>query len=163
MGPISHGTGIRLARRLQLGIGVVGLIALIALAGCGKSGTGGGTQATTPAAGGGPTITISGFAFGGDLTVAPGATVTVKNMDSVAHTLSDKNGAFDTGSIAGGGSGTFTAPMTPGTYSLVCKFHPQMSGTLTVQAGAGAGAGAGATTPASNGGGGGYGVKGGGY
>ncbi len=89
------------------------------------------TSASTSAASG---ITIKGFAFSGELTVKPGEKVTVTNMDSVPHTLTDKGGKFDTGTIDGnGGTATFTAPTQAGSYQLKCTFHPQMSGTLLVQ------------------------------
>lgn len=89
---------------------------------------------STPAAAAGG-IVISGFAYTGTLTVKPGEKVTVTNKDSVAHTLTDKkNHKFDTGSIAGdGGTATFIAPTTPGTYQFGCTFHPNMQGTLIVQ------------------------------
>ena len=65
-------------------------------------------------------------------------------MDSVAHTLTDKaTMKFDTGNIAGnGGTGTFTAPTTPGSYPFGCTYHPNMAGTLVVTAGAAGGSGA---------------------
>lgn len=89
------------------------------------------TASVAPATG---AITIKDFAFSGTLTVKPGEKVTVTNMDSAAHTLTDKGGKFDTGSIDGnGGIETFTAPNQPGSYQLKCTFHPQMSGTLVVQ------------------------------
>jgi len=89
-----------------------------------------GAGSATPAAG----ITISGFAYSGTLTVKAGATITVTNNDSVAHTLTDKaTKKFDTGNISGnGGTGTFTAPSTPGTYKFGCTYHPNMAGTLVV-------------------------------
>ena len=65
-------------------------------------------------------------------TVAPGATVTVTNKDSVTHTLTATKGQFDTGDIAGGQSKTFTAPMKPGTYSYICNIHQYMMGTIVV-------------------------------
>jgi plastocyanin len=91
------------------------------------------TAATAPAATGG--IVINGFAFSGTLTVKAGQKVTVTNKDSVAHTLTDKQThKFDTGNIAGnGGTGTFTAPTTPGSYPFGCRYHPDMHGTLVVQ------------------------------
>ena len=89
------------------------------------------TSATAPESSG---ITIKNFAFTGTLTVKPGEKVTVTNMDSMQHTLTDKGGKFDTGTINGnGGTATFTAPTQPGSYQLKCTFHPQMSGTLVVQ------------------------------
>ena len=79
------------------------------------------------------TITIMDFGYTGDLTVKAGERVTVVNRDSVAHTLTDKNGGqFDTGTIAGGGSGSFVAPMKPGMYPFGCTIHPEMTGVLTV-------------------------------
>jgi plastocyanin len=80
-------------------------------------------------------ITIKSFGYSGQLTVAAGAKITVTNNDSVAHTLTDKKtGKFDTGNIAAnGGTGTFTAPTTPGTYAFGCTYHPEMAGTLVVQ------------------------------
>jgi plastocyanin len=85
-----------------------------------------------PAAGGGPTITISGMAFGDPLTVSPGATITIVNKDTVEHSVtSDPKGPFST-DVDGGEQKTFTAPTQPGTYPFVCKYHPNMKGTLTV-------------------------------
>ncbi|TPG33657.1 cupredoxin domain-containing protein [Mycolicibacterium hodleri] len=81
----------------------------------------------------GPTITISGMAFGEPLTVAPGATITVVNDDSVEHSVTSKpETGFDT-DIDGGATKTFTAPTQPGEYPFVCTYHPNMKGTLTVK------------------------------
>ncbi|WP_329499351.1 cupredoxin domain-containing protein [Kitasatospora herbaricolor] len=89
----------------------------------------GGTPATAV------TVTIKDFAFNPvGVTVAPGATVTVINQDSTAHTVTSvTDGLFDTGDIAGGQTTTFTAPTTPGEYRYICSIHPNMHGTLTVQ------------------------------
>jgi plastocyanin len=74
-------------------------------------------------------ITIRDFAYN-EITVKPGTTVEVKNDDSAPHTATGKG--FDTGTIGGGKSGSFTAPTKAGTYDLKCTLHPQMRGTLTV-------------------------------
>ncbi|NJC23590.1 plastocyanin [Arthrobacter pigmenti] len=81
------------------------------------------------------TITISGFAYTISGVVTPGATVTVINNDNEAHTVTGRGSgqSFDTGAVAGGATGTFTAPNTPGEYNFVCIFHGNMSGTLVVQ------------------------------
>lgn len=81
------------------------------------------------------TITIKNFAFGpADLTVAPGAKITVVNQDSTTHTLTATGSkAFDTGDLAGGKSATITAPTTPGSYPYICSIHTYMKGTLTVK------------------------------
>ncbi|MFD3614645.1 cupredoxin domain-containing protein [Streptomyces sp. NPDC058676] len=80
-------------------------------------------------------ITMENFAYSpADPQVRPGQKVTVVNKDSAAHTVTATDGeAFDTGSIAAGGSGTFTAPSKAGRYAFVCTFHPNMTGTLIVR------------------------------
>jgi plastocyanin len=76
-------------------------------------------------------MTIENFQFSA-LTVKAGTKVKVTNKDSAAHTVTDKGGKFDSGNVAGsGGTATFTAP-AKGTYQLICKYHPNMHGTLTV-------------------------------
>jgi plastocyanin len=86
-----------------------------------------------PPAAAGPTITISGMAFGAPLTVAPGATVTIVNEDTVEHSVtSDPKGAFGT-DVDGGEQKTFTAPTKPGEYPIICDYHATMHGTLTVK------------------------------
>jgi plastocyanin len=104
----------------------------LALAACGSPG--GGRHPAEPGRHrGAATITMQNYGYTGDLTVTPGADVTVVNKDSTAHTLTDKaTGRFDTGVIAGGGSRSFVAPAKPGRYPFGCTLHPEMSGVLTV-------------------------------
>jgi plastocyanin len=79
-------------------------------------------------------ITIKDFAYGNPITVSPGVTVTVTNMDTAEHTVTaDQGSAFDVEVKESGGTATFTAPSQPGTYAFHCKYHPNMHGTLTVQ------------------------------
>jgi len=77
----------------------------------------------------GDAITIRDFAYN-QITVKPGSTVQVRNDDSAPHTATGDG--FDTGAIAGGQSGSFSAPTKAGTYDLQCTLHPQMHGILTV-------------------------------
>ncbi|BAS09266.1 amicyanin-alpha [Arthrobacter sp. Hiyo4] len=89
------------------------------------------TGAVTPGA---PTITIKDFGYGAPLTVAPGAVVTVTNMDSAGHTVTAEQGqAFDVDVRGSGGTATFTAPSAPGSYPYFCTYHPNMRGTLIVK------------------------------
>ncbi|WP_225447050.1 cupredoxin domain-containing protein [Streptacidiphilus sp. PB12-B1b] len=119
-------------------------VLVFALAACSSGGTSGGSAA--PATSGmstamaspgvsGTQIVISNFAYTPmDLTVSPGQKVTVVNHDSTAHTLTAATGgAFDTGSIAPGASGSFTAPAKPGSYRYICSIHQFMHGTVTVR------------------------------
>jgi plastocyanin len=82
------------------------------------------------------TITITGFAFGQPVTVAPGATVEVVNTDAATHNVTAADGGFETPDLAQGASATFTAPSTPGRYEFTCSLHPEMTGTLVVATGA---------------------------
>jgi plastocyanin len=82
-------------------------------------------------------IVIKNFAFvPADLTVSPGATITVHNEDPATHTVtavSPHDKVFDTGDIAGGATKTFTAPSSAGSYPYICEIHQFMHGTLTVK------------------------------
>lgn len=76
-------------------------------------------------------ITIADFAFSGPDSIAVGTTVTVTNEDGVSHTFTSEDDVFDSDSIASGESFEFTFDEA-GDYTYFCKFHPQMTGTLTV-------------------------------
>lgn len=79
----------------------------------------------------GSTITIKGFHYTA-LQVAPGTTITVKNLDDAEHTVtSDTKGLFDADDV-GSTPKTFTAPTTPGNYTYHCTYHASMHGSLTV-------------------------------
>lgn len=128
------------ARIRSLTLAAAAVTAGAVLTACGSSSGGGGSttgssggSSTGSSSGAAATITISGFAYGSPVTVAPGATVTVDNNDSVEHTVTSTTaGTFDTGSVTGGQSATFKAPSQDGSYSFGCTFHPSMHGKLTV-------------------------------
>ena len=90
-------------------------------------------QAAAAVPGAPPAITIAQFAFSA-VTVSPGETVTVTNLDGVEHTMTATDGSFDSGVLATGSAVSIVAPATPGTYSFLCAIHPSMTGQLTVQA-----------------------------
>jgi plastocyanin len=73
------------------------------------------------------------MAFGEPLVVSPGATITIVNKDSVEHSVTSKPDAGFSTDVDAGEQKTFTAPAQPGTYPFVCRYHPNMKGTLTVQ------------------------------
>jgi plastocyanin len=77
-------------------------------------------------------IAIADFSFGDTRTAAAGGVVQVSNADAAAHTLTAKDGAFDTGTVDQGVVTSFTAPATPGTYEFYCEIHPSMTGSLVV-------------------------------
>lgn len=65
------------------------------------------------------------------ITVSTGTTVTWTNNDDVAHTVT-REGMFDSGNIAAGGTFSFTFDEA-GTYDYVCTIHPAMTGTVIVE------------------------------
>ena len=52
------------------------------------------------------------------------------NEDSVAHTFTDQQGSFSVAAEPGTPA-DFTVPAA-GTYTVVCKIHQGMQGTITV-------------------------------
>lgn len=79
-------------------------------------------------------ITISNFAYQTPASVGPGTTVTVKNTDQVAHTVTaDSDASLFNVTVDPGQSRSFTAPTKPGSYPFHCTFHSNMHGTLVVQ------------------------------
>lgn len=89
------------------------------------------TAAATTTVAAGPTITISGFAFGDPITVAAGTTVTVVNADATGHTWTSQAGVFDSGTLRGGDTFTFTFT-DAGEYRFFCGIHPSMTGSITI-------------------------------
>ncbi|MET0727990.1 MAG: cupredoxin domain-containing protein [Acidimicrobiales bacterium] len=67
------------------------------------------------------------------VSAAPGAEVRVKNKGQNPHTATSDDGDFDSGTVAAGESGSFSAPDEPGEYDFHCEIHPAMTGTLTVE------------------------------
>jgi plastocyanin len=122
----------------------VWILALGMAAGCGG---GGGSNPMEPSGGGGggnnltATVAIDGDAYrpGGSANFAPaaitvqaGTLVTWTNNDQTAHTATENNGQFNSGSIGGGG--TFSRQFnTVGSFEYHCTLHANMSGTVTVR------------------------------
>jgi len=74
-----------------------------------------------------------------DLTFVPatievdaGATVTWANDDSIPHTVTAREGDFDSGVLQSGDSFSQTFS-EPGTYDYSCAIHPSMTGTVVVR------------------------------
>ena len=73
-------------------------------------------------------LTIRNFAFTpAQLTVKAGTQLSIKNEDSVGHTVTSA-GNFDW-SLPAGQTRTFQFDK-PGTYAYICTPHPNMKGTL---------------------------------
>jgi plastocyanin len=85
-------------------------------------------------------VEIVDFAFSpGDFTVDVGTRVTFANRGAALHTVTARDGSFDSGLIRA--SGTYRRVFaTPGTFPYLCTLHPAMSGTIRVRSATGAAA-----------------------
>jgi len=66
-------------------------------------------------------------------TIKVGDTVTWTNRDAFSHTSTSDTGAWNTGVITAGASGSFTFT-SAGTFAYHCSIHSFMKGTVIVQA-----------------------------
>jgi plastocyanin len=78
-------------------------------------------------------IMIQNFAYKAPASVAPGATVSVMNMDGEAHTVTADTGSAFGVTVPPGKTVTLTAPTAPGSYAFHCEYHANMHGTLVVK------------------------------
>ncbi len=65
-------------------------------------------------------------------TLQTGQAITFTNSGKIAHTVTQSQGAFDTGFLAGGDSRTLTFD-APGTYPYFCQPHPWMQAMIVVE------------------------------
>ena len=120
--------------------------------GCGGGGYGGGSSSptygtpTTPTTTGTTTgsadvvITIAGMSFSpSNVVVQAGQSVAWKNNDSMAHTATQDGGAFDTGTIPGGGTSRSITINDTTALKYHCSFHAGMTGALNGTSGGGGG------------------------
>ena len=81
----------------------------------------------------GAKISIVNFAFTpGEITIAPGETVTWTNDDGAPHGLAFADGAAGTGVLLPEASFQRTFDR-PGSYDYVCAVHPYMTGRVIVR------------------------------
>ena len=113
---------------LVLAVPVIALVAVIgtrAIEGPSSSG------ATVRA--GANAVVIKDFAFApSTLSVPDGTTLKVTNDDGATHTLTARDGDFNTGDLGGGRTATITLKKS-GKLDYYCKFHDYMTGTLVVK------------------------------
>ncbi len=90
------------------------------------------TPTPTTASSSGNSVSIMNFSFSpNSLTVKVGTKVTWTNHDSVTHTVTANQGAFNSPVLPGSSfSFTFTKA---GTYAYHCMIHPSMMATIVVQ------------------------------
>lgn len=78
-------------------------------------------------------VSITNFAFDpATISIKTGGTVTWKNNDSVAHTVTSDAGSFASQTLSPGASYSHTFS-SAGTFPYHCAIHPSMHGTVIVQ------------------------------
>jgi plastocyanin len=102
-----------------------------ALGACGSSSKG--AVPASNASASSDAITIHNFNFGAPITVKVGASITVKNTDTTAHTVTADDMSFDTGHIQPGKTATITVSKA-GTIKFHCDIHNYMTGSIHVTA-----------------------------
>jgi LPXTG-motif cell wall-anchored protein len=81
------------------------------------------------------TVSIQDFFFdSGQLSVAPGTTVTWVNEGQAPHTTTADDGTWDSGTLQPGEDFSFTFDQ-PGTYTYHCSIHPDMTASVKVSGG----------------------------
>jgi len=102
----------------------------------GETGTTGSADCADLTAGDTFTLTASNFAFDPSCFTARAAqSITIVNEDSADHTFTISGSQIDVTIPAGE---TFNGEpvsgvLEPGTYDFFCRFHPSMTGTITVE------------------------------
>ncbi|RQW79337.1 MAG: hypothetical protein EHM14_09010 [Methanothrix sp.] len=77
-------------------------------------------------------VEIKNFSFQpSSIEISAGTTVTWINRDSAEHTITAKDGSFNSGNIKTGGMFNHTFS-NPGTYQYQCLIHPSMVGEVVV-------------------------------
>ena len=92
-----------------------------------------GGKPKSSASSGSADITMKDLSFKVAGPVASGATVTIKNNDTVTHTVTADDGTSFNLTVNAGATATFKAPTTAGIYKFHCNIHSSMHGVLTVQ------------------------------
>jgi len=91
-------------------------------------------QKTSAKAAASGSVTIADFAFTpAQITINQGDTVTWTNNGPTPHSATAPDGSFDTGIFPAGQSRSHTFN-DAGTFSYICTPHPNMHGTIVVQA-----------------------------
>jgi LPXTG-motif cell wall-anchored protein len=86
-------------------------------------------------------VTIVDFEFTpATITIQQGDTVTWTNDGPTAHSATASDGSFDTGIFSAGGSRSHTFDEA-GTFAYICTPHPNMTGTVVVEAASSGGSG----------------------
>ncbi|MEV0946695.1 cupredoxin domain-containing protein [Rhodococcus sp. NPDC049939] len=108
------------------------LFTVFALAACSSN------NSSSPQESDGAEIVAHDYTFTVSGPFTPGQTVTLRNDDTVEHSVTSDSPTSDNGDlfdieIKPGATATLTAPDEPGSYGFHCRYHPFMLSSFTVQ------------------------------
>jgi plastocyanin len=103
----------------------VALSALLVLAACGGDGGGGGETTDT--------VTMVDNAFEPSEFTAAGDSLTVTNEGQALHSFTVGEAGIDQDVQPGESADIDLSGAEAGTFDLQCKYHPEMTGTITVE------------------------------
>ena len=117
-------------KRLAIALSVVALLG----AACGGDDEGGSSENGGESSGGGSaTLNAVDFAFDPtDLSVGAGGTIEFTNEDDAEHNITAEDAGIDEDVEAGGSTSVSLEGVEAGSYDFICKYHPDMKGTLEV-------------------------------
>ena len=99
----------------------------------GSESSGGGSEGGDAAAAEPVQVTTADFAFAPtDVSVAVGGSIELTNEDDTKHSLTAEEAGIDQDVDAGGSTTVDVADAEPGSYDFICKYHPDMKGTLEI-------------------------------
>jgi len=111
----------------------VSVVAALALTGLGAACSTGSGAATCDSPTKTTEVDMQNIAFTVPCVVATANdTLSLVNKDSTAHTYTVKGTSINVTVDAGQTASTSLTGIAPGTYSVICQFHPQMQQTLQI-------------------------------
>ncbi len=125
-----------ISSRIKMLAGIPVLFAILSIStSCSKSDNMYGNGGNPGGSKGGPgtnEVWIEGMAFNpSSITVKAGTTIKWTNKDGIAHTVTSDDNLFNSGSINGGGTFSYTFS-TVGTFNYHCSIHPSMTAKVIV-------------------------------
>jgi plastocyanin len=103
----------------------VALSVMLALAACGGDGDGGGSTTDS--------LTMVDNEFQPSEFTAASDSLSVTNEGEALHSFTLPDGNIDEDVQAGQSADIDLSGLDPGTFDFVCKYHPEMTGSLTVE------------------------------
>jgi plastocyanin len=121
-----EGTSVR-----RVPIALIAVLVLVSGSACSRSNASGPVPCVNPVTT--TVVTLADFSFTPSCTAAaPGATLSITDAGAIPHTFTVKGTSVDVTIAAGETKQVTLMGVAAGTYAVVCRFHPNMVGSLKV-------------------------------